>query len=141
MLSSVQTAHIDVDTLGHADILNITDEVIEKVAESEIRNGIVTLFTPSATSAITCLEWEPGCILDLRRALDAIADPDLPYQHNVTAGDDNGHAHVRAALLGPSLALPIIDGAPALGRWQQIIFIDFDSRPRRRRLIAQIVGV
>jgi secondary thiamine-phosphate synthase enzyme len=137
---SVQTAYLELDTQGHTDILNITDEVAEQVTESEIRSGSVTLFTPSATSTITTLEWEPGCLMDLRRALDAIADPDFTYQHNLSGGDDNGYAHVRAALMGPSLSIPIVDGALALGLWQQIVFLDFDNRPRRRRLILQLAG-
>lgn len=137
----VQTAYIELDTQGHADILRITDDVAACVAEAGMRAGTVTLFSPSATSALTTIEWEPGCLMDLRRLFDAIAGPDLVYQHNVHAEDSNGHAHVRAALLGPSLTIPVIDGALALGIWQQVVFVDFDDRARRRRLIVQMIGV
>ncbi len=137
----VETGHIELSTQGHADIHRITEQVAGVVQESGLRNGTVTLFAPSATSALTTLEWEPGCLIDLRRLFDELADPSRPYQHNTNQGDGNGHSHVRAALLGPSLTVPVIDGALALGVWQQIIYIDFDNRPRHRRLVVQVMGV
>ncbi len=137
---SVQTRQIEFSTQGSADILLITEQVARQVADSGLRNGTVTLFTPSATSAVTTIEWEPGAVADFRRLLDEIAGPERVYQHNVNQGDGNGHAHVRAALLGPSLTIPLVEGRLALGRWQEIIFADFDNRPRQRRLVLQLVG-
>jgi len=98
------------------------------------------VFCPSATSALTTIEYESGCIEDLQRLLNEIVDPERYYAHNARWGDGNGHSHVRAALLGPSLTVPFVDGGLTLGTWQQIIFIDFDNRSRRRRLVAQIIG-
>jgi secondary thiamine-phosphate synthase enzyme len=110
------------------------------VAGSELSGGIVTLFTPSATSGLTTIEYESGCISDLRRLFDEIVNPQRHYDHNARWGDGNGHSHVRAALLGPSLTVPFVNGRLTLGTWQQIIFIDFDNRARRRRLVVQIMG-
>ena len=102
--------------------------------------GTVTLFSPSATSALTTIEYESGCLSDIRRLFDEIVEPNQHYAHNARWGDGNGHSHIRAALLGPSLSVPFIDGRLTLGTWQQIIFIDFDNRARQRRLIAQFIG-
>ena len=105
-----------------------------------MKNGVITLFTPSATSALTTIEYEPGCVEDLQRLFDEIIDPARHYAHNARWGDGNGHSHVRAALLGASLTIPFVDGGLTLGTWQQIIFVDFDNRSRHRRLVAQIMG-
>jgi secondary thiamine-phosphate synthase enzyme len=137
---TVLTDAVTLATQGHADIHRITDEVAVAVARSGIRNGAVTIFTPSATSAVTTLEWEPGCLVDLRRFFDEVATPDRVYQHNINNGDGNGHAHVRAAFVGPSLTVPIVEGTLVLGIWQQIVFVDFDNRPRERRLVVQMIG-
>lgn len=137
---SVQTRQIEFSTQGSADILLITEQVAAEVAAGGLRHGAAILFTPSATSAVTTIEWEPGAVSDFRRLLDEIAGPERSYQHNLNQGDGNGHAHVRAALLGPSLAVPVVDGRLALGRWQEIIFADFDNRPRQRRLLLQLIG-
>ncbi len=137
---SVQTLSLELQTRGSGDIIEITEDVAAVIASSEVRNGIVTLFTPSATSALTTLEYEPGCVSDLQRLFDEIANPDRPYAHNARWGDGNGHSHVRAALLGPSLTVPFADGALLLGAWQRIVFVDFDNRVRRRRLVLQIMG-
>lgn len=136
----VRTLTIQFETRGDADIIEITDQVATAVLRSELTNGTVTLFTPSATSAVTTIEYESGCLSDLRRLLDEIIPPDIPYKHNERWGDGNGHAHIRAALIGPSLSIPVSEKKLVLGTWQQIIFIDFDNRPRRRELILQIVG-
>jgi secondary thiamine-phosphate synthase enzyme len=137
---SVQTRSLEFQTRGSGDIIEITEDVATVVAGSEVRNGIVTLFTPSATSALTTLEYEPGCVSDLQRLFDEIANPDRPYAHNARWGDGNGHSHVRAALLGPSLTVPFADGVLLLGAWQRIVFVDFDNRTRQRRLVLQIMG-
>ena len=119
---------------------DLTEAVAQKVREAGLRDGVVTVFCPSSTSALTTIEFEAGALADLRRALDEIAPPGRDYQHNRRWGDGNGHAHLRAALLGPSLTVPFTDGTLRLGTWQQILFIDFDNRPRDRRLVVQIIG-
>ncbi|MBM2850291.1 MAG: hypothetical protein HW418_3233, partial [Anaerolineales bacterium] len=105
-----------------------------------LSDGIVTVFCPSSTSALTTIEFEDGALADLRRAFDEIAPPDRDYRHNLRWGDGNGHAHLRAALLGPSLTIPFTKGQLRLGTWQQVVYIDFDNRPRRRTLVVQMVG-
>lgn len=137
---TVKTKNIELKTRGNADILDITREVTKIVGETGMHDGTVTLFTPSATSAITTIEYESGCLADLRRLFDEIVDPARHYDHNARWGDGNGHSHVRAALLGPSLTVPFVDGRLTLGTWQQIIFVDFDNRDRQRRIVAQIIG-
>ena len=136
----VYTTEISLQSKGHTDILNITDEVARAVGASGVSEGLATVFTPSSTSALTTLEYEPGTVADLKRALDQIAPPDGEYQHNSKWGDNNGMAHLRAALIGPSLTVPMSKGQLALGTWQQIIFLDFDTRPRQRRLVVRCVG-
>jgi secondary thiamine-phosphate synthase enzyme len=139
-MMTVKTKNIELKTRGNADILDITREVTKIVGETGMHDGTVTLFTPSATSAITTIEYESGCLADLRRLFDEIVDPARHYDHNARWGDGNGHSHVRAALLGPSLTVPFVDGRLTLGTWQQIIFVDFDNRDRQRRIVAQIIG-
>lgn len=140
-LMIVQTKQIKVSTQGHAAVHDITAETADLVRQSKIYDGTVTLFCPSATSGLTTLEYESGCVADLQRLFDEIAHPDRPYAHNARWGDGNGHSHVRAALLGPSLTVPVVNGRLTLGTWQQIIFVDFDNRSRQRELIVQIMGV
>jgi len=125
---------------GNADIKDITNIISEIVSKSELDSGIATIFCPSATSALTTIEHESGALNDFRRLFDEIAAPDRFYAHNARWGDGNGHSHVRAALLGPSLTVPFTDKRLLLGTWQQIIFVDFDIRPRQRELIVQLVG-
>ena len=136
----VVSAELALETRGDADMHDLTEAVAEKVSRSGLRDGLVTIFCPSATSALTTIEFESGALADLRRALDEIAPPGRDYQHNRRWGDGNGHAHLRAALLGPSLTIPFTDGQLRLGTWQQILFIDFDNRSRDRRLVVQIIG-
>lgn len=134
------TVEIELQTAGHGDIQDITRPVSTSVKESGLRSGIVTIFCPSATSALTTIEYESGCISDFQRLFDEIADPARPYAHNARWGDGNGHSHTRAALLGPSLTIPFVDGRLTLGTWQQIIYVDFDNRSRQRHLVTQIMG-
>jgi secondary thiamine-phosphate synthase enzyme len=136
----VQTFHLRLETRGNADILDITDQVSGLVAKSGLANGTATIFCPSATSGLTTIEYESGALSDLRRLLDEIIPPDREYAHNARWHDGNGHAHVRAALLGPSLTVPLVEGRLTLGTWQQIIYVDCDTRPRRRELVVQISG-
>ena len=137
---TVKTLSIELKTRGNADIVDITRQTAGAVVESGLVNGTVTLFCPSATSALTTLEYESGCISDLRRLFDEIVDPARHYDHNARWGDGNGHSHVRAALLGPSLTVPFVNGRLTLGTWQQIIYADFDNRARQRSLVAQVMG-
>lgn len=134
------TGTLELNTRGHADIHDITAEVVDLLRQSGLKDGILTVFTPSSTSGITTIEYESGCLSDLQRLFDEIIPPGREYAHNARWGDGNGHAHVRAALLGASFSVPFVDGRPTLGTWQQIIFVDFDNRPRHRRIIVQMVG-
>lgn len=136
----VKTIRIQASTRGSADILDITEAVGQAVHESGLEAGIATVFCPSATSALTTIEYEPGALSDLRRLFDQIVSPGADYAHNARWGDGNGHSHVRAALLGPSLTVPFTSHRLLLGAWQQIIFVDFDNRPRRRELVVQVMG-
>jgi secondary thiamine-phosphate synthase enzyme len=136
----VISEQLELSTKGDADIHDITGEVGRLVQGSGMRDGVVTIFTPSATSALTTIEYERGALADLRRLFNEIVDPAREYQHNLRWHDGNGHSHVRAALLGPSLSVPFVGGQLTLGTWQQIVFVDFDNRPRQRRLVVQIVG-
>ena len=136
----VISSSIELQTRGHADTHDLTPQVQDRVHASGVQSGLVTVFTSSSTSALTTIEFESGALHDLRRALDEIAPEDREYKHNLRWHDGNGHSHLRAALLGPSLTVPILDGQLSLGTWQQILFIDFDVRARSRRLVVQIVG-
>jgi len=131
---------IQLTTQGNADIIDITDQVGVAIHKSSIENGIATIFCPSATSALTTIEYESGCVDDLRRLFDEIVDPSRDYAHNARWHDGNGHSHVRAALLGPSLTVPFIEQRLTLGTWQQIVYVDFDNRSRNRELVVQVIG-
>ena len=137
---TINTQTVQLRTQGHADMHDITQQVAEAVRSSGLQAGIVTVFCPSSTSALTTIEYESGALADLKRLFDEIIPPDRPYQHNLRWGDGNGHSHLRAALLGPSLTVPFVNGRLMLGTWQQILFVDFDNRPRSRELIVQIIG-
>lgn len=136
----VITEHLALSTRGEAEMQDITPQVAALLQASKLQAGILTLFCPGSTGALTTIEYEDGALADLRRLFDEIASPQQAYQHNQRWGDGNGHSHVRSALLGPSLTVPFTKGALTLGTWQQIIFIDFDNRPRQRRLVVQIMG-
>ena len=129
-----------VRTTSDTDIIDMTPQVQEEIQRSAIRNGHATLFVPGSTAALTTIEYERGVINDLREAIERIAPKDLYYEHDERWGDGNGYSHVRAALLGPSLHIPVIDGRLTLGTWQQIVLLDFDNRPRKREIVMQIVG-
>ena len=131
---------ISVSARGYCDIIDITPQVRQKIKSSGIKNGIATLFVPGSTGAITTIEYESGVVNDLKNAIEKIAHENIPYKHDARWGDGNGFSHVRAALLGASLSIPVRDSSPTLGTWQQIVFIDFDNRPRKRSIIVQIVG-
>lgn len=122
------------------DIIDITDRVSVAVHESELRAGIATVFVPGATGAVTTIEYEPGLIEDMKNALERLAPEGIDYAHDLRWHDGNGHSHIRASILGPSLAVPFSQGRLMLGTWQQIVFLEMDNRPRQRRIIVQIMG-
>jgi len=136
----VITDELHVQTEGHCDILDITSQVGNAVKESGLQDGTVTVFCPGSTGGLSTIEYERGALHDLERVLDEIAPPDRDYRHHLRWGDDNGHSHVRSAMIGPSLTVPFVKGDLTLGTWQQIVFLDFDTRPRSRRLVLQIMG-
>lgn len=136
----ILNSRIELKTQGNADIIEISERVGELVEASGIDSGLATVFVPGATGAVTTLEHEPGACHDFKELFDFVAPVDRPYRHNQRMVDSNGHSHVRAALLGPSLAVPFEKGKLLLGRWQQIVFVDFDEVPRSRTLIVNVMG-
>lgn len=136
----LKSISVQLSTGGNADIHDITEQVAYQVAQSGLKDGTVTVFCPSSTSAVTTIEYETGALSDLRRLFDEIMPSNREYAHNARWGDGNGHSHVRASLLGPSLTIPFVNGRLTLGTWQQIIYVDFDNRPRKRELILQLMG-
>jgi secondary thiamine-phosphate synthase enzyme len=131
---------ISLSTKGFTDIQDITSQVAAIASRSKIKNGTVTVFCPGSTGGVTTIEHEGGVLEDLKKAIERIAPSNIPYAHDQRWGDGNGFSHVRAALLGPSLTVPILRGSLALGTWQQIVFIDFDNRSRRRNIVVQVMG-
>jgi secondary thiamine-phosphate synthase enzyme len=140
MAIEITTSTLSFSTSGDTDIIDMTRQVSEKVVTSGIEEGYVLLFVPGSTASITTIEYERGAVSDLKEAIERLAPEDKYYRHNERWGDGNGHAHVRASLLGPSLTIPVINGRLALGTWQQVVFIDFDNHPRERRVIMQLAG-
>ena len=136
----VVTRTLECKTRGFTDMLDITREVENIVRESGIQNGIVTIFVPGSTGGLTTIEYEPGLKKDLPEILEQIAPMKRKYHHDATWHDGNGYAHIRAALIGPSLTVPFSNQTLHLGTWQQIVFLDFDNRPRQRQLVLQILG-
>ncbi|HJX37716.1 MAG TPA: secondary thiamine-phosphate synthase enzyme YjbQ [Anaerolineae bacterium] len=136
----VITESIRFTTQGNGQVVDITAQVATKVAGSEVTDGTVTIFSPSATSSLTTIEYESGAVSDLQTLFDRLAPRDLEYLHNQRWGDGNGHSHVRAALLGASLTVPFVGKNLTLGTWQQIVFVDFDVRAHDRKLVLQIMG-
>jgi secondary thiamine-phosphate synthase enzyme len=128
------------ETPGNGEIVDLTDGVRSVVRTSEIERGLVTVFVTGSTAAVTTMEYEPGGVSDLRTLLDRLIPAQGDYEHNRLNHDTNSHAHLRAAIIGPSETVPLVDGALALGTWQQIVLIDFDDRPRQRTVTVQIVS-
>jgi secondary thiamine-phosphate synthase enzyme len=131
---------ISFNTKGFNDILDITRQVESVIDRSRIENGLVTVFCPGSTGAVTTIEYESGVLRDLQKAIEKIAPSHIAYEHDRRWGDGNGFSHVRAALMKPSLSVPLIKGKLTLGTWQQIVFVDFDNRRRERNLIVQVMG-
>ncbi|HEY5157158.1 MAG TPA: secondary thiamine-phosphate synthase enzyme YjbQ [Anaerolineales bacterium] len=136
----VKTGNIAINTRGNTDIMDITRELERLVTESGLKSGTVTVFCPSSTSGLTTVEYEPGAISDLKGMFEELVPSKRDYAHNATWGDGNGHSHMRASLLGASLTIPFIERSLTLGTWQQVIYIDFDIRPRQRELVVQMLG-
>ena len=135
-----EVTEISIKTTAKIDILDLTPKVREVMKRSHVQNGTVTLFIPGSTAALTTIEYERGVINDLKEAINRMAPEDLYYEHNERWGDGNGYSHVRSALVGPSLHIPMIGGKLTLGTWQQIVLLDFDNRPRKRTIIIQMLG-
>ena len=127
-------------TTAGTDVVDLSAAVEQVVQQAGVGNGALTLFVPGSTAALTTIEYESGVIQDLKDAVARMAPEGIPYLHDERWGDGNGYAHVRAALIGPSLHIPIVNGRLTLGTWQQIVLLDFDNRPRERRVVAQLVG-
>jgi len=137
---SVVTEELHFDTKGEVEIVDITDKVNSKLRESSIEDGIVTIFVPGSTGALTTIEYEPGLLQDLPAALERLFPKGIDYAHELRWHDGNGHSHIRASFLGPSLTVPFRNNKMLLGTWQQVVFVELDNKRRSRRIILQIVG-
>jgi len=137
---TVVTKDITLQSRGNCDIIDITSQVTKNVEKSGINSGIVTLFIVGSTAGITTIEYEPNLLSDFKNMWDRVIPQNIPYEHNKTWGDGNGHSHVRASTLGASLIIPFVNKKLTLGTWQQIVFVDFDNRPRSRKITIQILG-
>lgn len=136
----VVTERIRLQSKGNCDIIDITPEVQQRLSETDINDGTVTLFISGSTAGLTTIEFEPGLLSDFKKMWQRNIPQDIPYEHNRAWGDGNGHSHVRASLLGASLVIPFSDRRLTLGTWQQIVVVDFDNRARSRQIVLQIMG-
>lgn len=131
---------IEVSARGFSDVIDITGPVKSALGESDITNGQLTVFVPGSTGSITTIEYESGVVEDLKEAAERLAPSDKTYRHDARWGDGNGFSHVRAAMMGPGLTIPVVEGRLTLGTWQQVVFVDHDNRPRTRELVVQVTG-
>ena len=131
---------INLKTSARDEVIDVTEKVREIVSKSKIREGLACVFVAGSTAAVTTIEHEPGLVTDMRDAMDRLYPKSIDYEHHQRWGDGNGHSHIRASSIGPSLTVPIVDGNLVLGTWQQIVFLEFDNKPRTRELAVQIVG-
>ncbi len=136
----IVTEYIEFQTHGNADMIDITPDVTEAVHGSGLDAGIAVVFAPGATGSVTTIEYEPGLEKDMKWALERLVPQEREYAHNLRWGDGNGHSHIRASVLGPSLTVPFTEGHLILGTWQQIVFLDMDNRPRNRKIVVQVMG-
>ncbi len=136
----VYSDQINIKTDGEVDIIDITDEIQKSIDKSKLKDGIICIFVPGSTGTLTTIEYEPGLMKDLPQALEKIAPKGIYYNHHETWHDDNGHSHVRASLMGPSITVPFRNKKLIHGTWQQIVFVELDTSPRNREIIVQIVG-
>jgi len=127
-------------TSGQTDVFDLTTDIEDILSSAGLSNGLLTIITPGSTATITTIEFESGVIQDLKQAVERLIPTGLDYAHDLRWGDGNGYSHVRAAIMGPSLSVPIISGKYCLGTWQQVVCIDFDNRPRTRRVVFQMMG-
>jgi len=137
---AVTTKSIKIHSKGENDMIDLTEEISNFVKKSDISNGTITVFVSGSTGSVTTIEYEPGLIKDFPKMLDRMSPRDIDYGHEQMWHDGNGHSHVKASLMGPSLTVPFIDGELCLGTWQQIVFLELDTRNRTRNLILQIIG-
>lgn len=137
---TITAKEITFQTKGNCDIVDITPQVARELEKSRVSDGIVTLFICGSTAGITTIEYEPGLVKDFGDMWDRVVPRGMPYEHNKAWGDGNGHSHVRASMLGASLTIPVVNKKLTLGTWQQIIFVDFDNRPRSRKILLQFMG-
>jgi secondary thiamine-phosphate synthase enzyme len=136
----VATGSVKISTKGNDDVVDITSKVAEIVSGSKIKGGLVNVFVSGSTASVTTIEYEPGLIKDIKVLGERLAPSNEDYSHNDTWGDGNGHSHIRASVIGPSLTVPFAKGKMALGTWQQIVVIDHDNRARSRDILVQIMG-
>lgn len=136
----IESFSLQLATTTETDVLNLTSLVQQRIAAAAVDNGLLTLFTPGSTAALTTIEFEPGVVNDLKKAIDRLIPWDMSYEHDRRWGDGNGYSHVRAALFKPDLSIPIENKRLILGTWQQIVLLDFDNRPRERTIRGQIMG-
>jgi secondary thiamine-phosphate synthase enzyme len=137
-------AHMEEFTLatqGDGDVIDLTMHAQKAIDNGGLRDGLCTVFVAHSTCGVTTIEFEPGCNADLNRVFDTIVPADEPWEHNERNADTNGHSHVRAAMIGPSVTLPFANGQLCAGTWQKVVCIDFDDRPRSRRIVVQLLGV
>lgn len=137
---TILTKTLSFSTQGDGDMIDVTAKVQDVLAASGINRGIVTLFVPGSTASVTTIEYEPGLMKDFPRAMDKLAPKDAHYDHDARWGDGNGNSHVKASTIGPSLVVPFENKRLMLGTWQQIVFVDFDNRPRDRQMLVQVMG-
>lgn len=137
---SLQTKKFTERTAGHCDIIDITARIHEAIEKEQIHHGLIIAFVSGSTAALTTIEYESGLIQDLKESLERLIPSDRRYHHDDRWGDDNGFSHLRAALFGPSIALPVQNDKVCLGTWQQVILLDFDNRPRTREIVLQLIG-
>jgi secondary thiamine-phosphate synthase enzyme len=136
----VHGAELTLSTGGDGDVIDLTERAQDAVTEAGVRDGLCTVFVAHSTCAVTTIECEPGCNADLHAVLEELTPRGRRWEHNVRNADTNGHAHIRAALLGPSVTVPVRDGRLTVGTWQRIVCVDEDDRPRRRRVVVQVLG-
>lgn len=137
---AIHRESLERQTEPDTDIHDLSDDVRAVIERSGVSEGQVLVFTPGSTAGVTMIEFESGAVADLKRAIDRLAPSDAHYDHDAKWGDGNGFSHVRAALLGPSVTVPVAEGRPTLGTWQQVILCDFDNRPRTREIVVQVTG-
>jgi len=136
----VHSGQLRFSTRGDGDVIDLTDGVLEIVRSSGVEQGVVSVFVPGSTAAVTAMEHEPGGVHDLRASLDRLVPPDGDYEHNRLNRDTNSHAHIRAAIVGPSETIPLRDGSLGTGTWQQVVLVDFDDRPRERTVVVHVLS-